>query len=153
MDGDKKLKHFIKQPTYKGGNEAFKNDIYSQLKYPKAAFELKVEGVIFLEYDIDYKGNVIDARVLQGIGHGCDEEACRVLKLLKFDVPATRGVRILFHKKAKIQFKLPQTPALEIPNQVQQVQVNYQYTITPTQPTVEKPNESPAITYQIKLNT
>ncbi len=152
MDGDKKLKHFIKQPVYKGGNQALTKAIYSALKYPKAALEHKTEGIVLVEYDIDYKGNVIDTRVLQGIGHGCDEEACRVVKLLKFDVPTTRGVRLLFHKKIKIQFKLPVATAEVLPPRPQQINVIYRYSVTATQKDAVPPDEKKkSITYHIKL--
>jgi TonB family protein len=147
MDSDKKLKHFIKQPTFPGGNEAFKQAIYGQLRYPQAAFDKKLEGIVFIEYGIDYKGNVTDVRVLQGLGFGCDEEACRVIKTLKFDVPTTRGVRVLFHKKVKVQFKLP--VAAPAPQTVQ-----YTYISTPTlaveTPKANEPKPN-VITYQIKL--
>ncbi|GAB4495232.1 MAG: hypothetical protein OHK0019_23730 [Saprospiraceae bacterium] len=126
MEKDKKKPLFINQPEYPGGPKALTKFIYDNLHYPKEALENGVEGMVIVDYDIDYQGNVTATRVLQGIGHGCDEEACRVVKLLKFDVPKNRGVRVLFHKKARIQFKKPKqkvaAPA--------QLQVNY--TMTPS---------------------
>jgi TonB family protein len=151
MDSDKKLKHFIKQPIFKGGDKAFTQAIYSQLQYPKAAFDKKLEGTVYIEYDIDFKGNVLETRVLKGIGSGCDEEACRVLKTLKFDVPTTRGVRVLFHKKVKVQFKIAAAPPAPAP---QIVQYNYVPT-APSMPAAETKSESPksgTITYQIKIS-
>lgn len=146
MEKDKKKPHFIHQPEFPGGPKALTKFIYEQLQYPKEALESGVEGMVVVDYDIDYQGTVTAARVLQGIGHGCDEEACRVVRLLKFDVPKNRGVRVLFHKKARIQFKkTAQQPAVPAPLQMQ-----LNYTVTASAP-VEKPEEKPATTYHYTI--
>lgn len=127
MEKDKKKPLFIHQPEYPGGPKALTKFIYDNLRYPAEALENGVEGMVVVDYDIDYQGNVTTTRVLQGIGHGCDEEACRVVKLLKFDVPKNRGVKVLFHKKARIQFKKPKQQAAVSA----QLQVNY-IVVTPS---------------------
>src|SRR5690606_180895 len=93
--------------------------ILQNLKYPPAALEEKVEGTVFLRYDIDFKGNVVDVKVLSGIGHGCDEEAVRLVRLLKFEVPKVHKVKVLFHKNIQIHFKMPKQPAMQPANHVQ----------------------------------
>lgn len=106
--------------------------LYGRLRYPKDAFESNIEGTVFLEYDIDYQGNVVAVRVLKGLGHGCDEEAARVVKMLKFDVARNRGIQVLFHQKIRVQFKKPkEIPAKQLPAQVE-MQVSY--TVTPSAP-------------------
>lgn len=147
MEKDKKKTLFIQQPEYKGGPKALTKFIYEELRYPKEALDNGTEGVVVIDYDIDHHGNVTATRVLQGIGHGCDEEACRVVRLLKFDVPKNRGVKVLFHKKARIQFKKPvQQPATAIPGQMQVT-----YTVTSAAPAAEKPEEKPATTYSYTI--
>jgi protein TonB len=94
---EKKPKHFLKQPEYPGGPKAMSKFIYENLRYPKPALEAGKEGVVLVEYDINHEGRVVDTRVLQSIGHGCDEEAERVVRLLKFDVGKNRGVKVVFH--------------------------------------------------------
>ena len=101
MPRERKSKHFIHQPVYPGGQKALTEFIYQHLRYPDTALEVGAEGIVWVEYDIDFKGNVVATRVVQGIGHGCDEEACRVVRLLKFEVEKNRGVHVLFHQKAK----------------------------------------------------
>ena len=145
MEKDKKKPHFIHQPEYPGGPKALTKFLYEQLRYPQTAFEANVEGMVLVDYDIDYQGNVVATRVLQGIGSGCDEEACRVVRLLKFDVPKNRGVRVLFHKKARIQFKKPkQKPATA------QGEMQVSYTITPSSP-AQTPEEKPVTTYSYTI--
>ena len=123
MKKDINSKHFIQQPLYPGGDKAMTEFIYKNLRYPKDAMDNKVEGTVYIEYDIDYKGKVIETRVLQGLGFGCDEEASRVVKLLKFDVGKNRGMKVVFHKKARINFRpvleaiapMPPLPTPELP--------------------------------------
>jgi hypothetical protein len=38
-------------------------------------------------YTVDYKGKVTEAGIIAGIGHGCDEEALRIVRSMQFKVP------------------------------------------------------------------
>lgn len=140
MEKEKKPKHFIQQPEFPGGPKELTKFIYANLRYPPAALEAKIEGVVWIDYDIDYKGNVVETRVLQSVGYGCDEEAARVVRMLKFVVGRNRGVRVLFHKKAQIRFKLPAPAKVQVPvpQNTGGMQVNYVYTTTTPEPE-EKP--------------
>ena len=110
---------FIKKPVYPGGNTAFRKFIKENLKYPKSALDNKVEGTVFVKYTIDHKGKVIETKVLKGIGHGCDAEAERILKLLVFEIPKNpRKLRVTFHQKTQITFKLPKPKAKVTPKPV-----------------------------------
>lgn len=142
---------FIHQPQFKGGPKEMAKFIYSQLRYPPEALEAGLEGTVFVECGIDHKGNVVTTRVLQGLGHGCDEEACRVLMLLKFDVERNRGVHVLFHKKVKVQFAKPkQMPAKQaLPQQPLQVAYTLTTTTEPSKPTEPKPAE---VTYNYTIS-
>jgi TonB family protein len=144
MAKDKKTL-FIHQPQFKGGPKELTKFIYANLRYPKEAVEAGVEGTVFIEYDIDYQGNVVATRVLQGLGHGCDEEACRVVQMMKFDVERNRGVHVLFHQKVKVLFKKPKQSPAQPP--MAQAQMQVAYTVTPSTP-ASKVDEKPAeVTY------
>lgn len=151
MEKDKKKTKFVYQPEYPGGPKALTKFIYENLRYPKAAFEANIEGTVYIEYDIDYQGIVVASRVLKGLGYGCDEEAARIVKLLKFDVARNRGMHVLFHQKLRVQFKKPKQVAVPKPAPAQ-MQVSY--TITPSA-TAKTPEESPkkdsGYSYTIKL--
>ena len=135
MEKQKKAKHFLQQPDYPGGPKELTKFIYENLRYPAEALEAKVEGTVMIEYDIDYKGKVVDTRILQGLGYGCDEEADRVVRLLKFAVGRNRGVKVIFHKKAQIRFKIPAPAKIQPPPpQAPNLQVNYVYTTPATAP-------------------
>jgi len=117
-----KDKHFIKQPWYEGGPKALKQYIGDNLRYPTEALAQKLEGTVTVRFDIDHKGDVVDAKTIgHALGLGCDEEAIRLVKSLKFMVEKPRGLRVVYHKTMQVHFRLPTKPV------AQQVQVQYDY--------------------------
>jgi len=107
MHKEKKDKNFIKKPFYEGGTKAMRIFLKKHMRYPKEAMEAEIEGTVVVKYSIDYRGKVVDARVVSGLGYGCDEEALRLVKKLKYTVPKSRKVKVLFHKDLQIHFRLP----------------------------------------------
>lgn len=133
-------KHFIHKPQYPGGPKAMHAFLKTIQQYPKAALQHKIEGVVRVRCTIDYKGFVTDTKVMTHLGHGCDEEAQRMVRQLKFEVPKNRGVKVLFHKNLNISFKLPKpTTTKVVYNHIHseksqvvnpQTSTTYSYTIT-----------------------
>ena len=80
--------------------------IRQNLRYPEDALQNKVEGTVAVEADIDVFGKVISAKVKHGIGSGCDEEALRLVNLLKFEKKKYKGMHVVFHKTINIHFRL-----------------------------------------------
>ena len=81
--------------------------IGNKMVYPEKAKETGLEGTVLVRYAVNYKGQVVDAKIVSGLGLGCDEEALRLVKLLKFHVNKSYKVRVLFYKKIQIHFNLP----------------------------------------------
>lgn len=105
---ERKDDSFIKKPVYPGGTSAYRKFIKENLKYPKEALKNKTEGTVFLKYTINHKGVVTETKVIKGIGDGCDEEAERIISMLKFEIPkGPRKLRVLFHQKTQITFRIP----------------------------------------------
>jgi len=50
---------------------------------------------------VDEKGNVVNPKIVRGIGGGCDEEALRVIKQAEFRPGTQRG------RPVKVQYTLP----------------------------------------------
>jgi len=139
-----KKKDFIYKAYYEGGIEALVKFIRDNLRYPKEAKDNGIQGVVKLQFDVDYKGKVHHVKVISGLGYGCDEEAIRITELLKYKVPKTYKLKVGFKKKLNIHFKLKKikkkvaAPKSKKPT--------YQYTIT------SKPQESSSgYTYTIKI--
>jgi len=138
MSKERKDNQFIKKPYYEGGITALRKFIKENLKYPKEALAKKIEGTVLVRHDIDHKGKVIGAKVLKGIGHGCDEEATRLIKLLQYEVPkGPKKLKVTFHKDTKINFRLPKEKVRKVeakkPTKIQgnQGKLSISYTVTP----------------------
>lgn len=135
MQKEKKDKHFIKKPHFEGGLNAMRKIIRENLVYPAEALEHKIEGTVVVKYAIDHLGKVIEAKVIAGIGHGCDEEAVRLVHLFRFQVPRNRGIKVRFHKDIHIHFRLPQKK--EKPK-AEATPTTFSYTVTPVPPAPEE---------------
>ena len=126
MKKEKKDKHFIKKPTYEGGLTALREFIRKNMKYPKAALKEKIEGTVFVKYTVGHKGKVISSKVVSSLGHGCDEEAKRLVSLLKFQIPKIRKMRIQYHKSIQIHFRLPKEQVKKVtPKVTAGMKINY----------------------------
>ena len=149
MAKEKKDKNFIKKPVYEGGPKAMKEFVRKNLTYPAEALEKKIEGTVYIKYTIDYRGNVIETKVISSLGHGCDEEAERLVKMLTFKVPKNRGIKVLFHKNIQIHFRLPKTPKKANKN----MQVTYTYSSQKSKKTSneEKKDKSSGYSYTIDI--
>lgn len=131
MKKEKKGQHFIKKPYYEGGMSAMKVFIKQQLSYPKKAKAKKIEGTVYVRYTINYKGKVIDTKIISGIGYGCDEEAVRLVKLLEFNVPRNRNLKAVFHKNLQIHFRLPKEKTPAVKSVAPTSGLQYHYTLSP----------------------
>ncbi len=151
MPKEKKDKNFIKKPIYEGGPRAMKAFIRDNLRYPEAALREKAEGTVVLKYSIDHRGNVADARVISGLGYGCDEEAVRLARMLKFTVPRVRGVKVLFHRDIKIHFRIPKKKGRPAP--AEPPSIRYSYTEEKKAPSTVQPpkKESDGYSYTISF--
>jgi len=58
--------------------------IYSSLKYPEEAIHQNITGKVRLGFIIETSGLISNISILNSIGAGCNEEAIRVLKLIRW---------------------------------------------------------------------
>ncbi|MEM1359675.1 MAG: energy transducer TonB [Bacteroidota bacterium] len=101
----------IAKPVFPGGLKAMKTFVAEHLKYPPSALEAKVQGTVTVRYSLDYRGKVVATKVKKSLGYGCDEEATRVVSLMRFKVPQDRKKKVRIHQDIHIHFNLP--PAKE----------------------------------------
>ena len=152
---DQSKKSFVSRPVYPGGKRAMSKFIKDHLRYPEAARAAGVEGKVRIRYSLDYRGVVVDTRIKSGIGYGCDEEAERVVRLLRFEVPQERKRKVRIHQDLEIQFKLDrkQTSPARPPGGVQSIQYTYQPK-TVAKPAAEVPpaGKKPVRTYHYTIS-
>lgn len=96
-------------PKITGGKKTFAAFLRENLVYPEEALRNGIEGNVHLEYEVDDNGIVTKASVLRGLGFGLDEEALRLIRLLRFEKVKNRGVRLRSSGKTIIPFRLPST--------------------------------------------
>lgn len=89
-------------PEFPGGQEALFAYIGKALKYPEEAVEAGIEGVVYITFVVEADGTITGAKVIRGIGGGCDEEAVRVVGSMPNWKPGKqRG------KAVRVQYNLP----------------------------------------------
>jgi periplasmic protein TonB len=89
-------------PAPVGGEAA----LYKTIDYPDMAKRAKTQGKVYVLVLVNEKGVVDDAKVIKGIGQGCDEEAVSAIKKFKFTPGKNGGVAIKAKLTMAITFKL-----------------------------------------------
>jgi TonB family protein len=87
-------------PAFIGGEKARNRFLAENIRYPKEAINLRIQGTVYVSFIINSDGTVTDVRILRGIGGGCDEEAERVVKMMPNWIPGRQNgkpVRVLFN--------------------------------------------------------
>lgn len=64
----------------KPAEEAFREYIGQNLRYPQIAIDNEISGKVFVQFVIDHKGNVVDIHVIRGADPSLDNEALRLIK-------------------------------------------------------------------------
>lgn len=130
-------KRFLNTPKYPGGSQAFREFISRNLQYPKEAIEKGIQGTVIVGYDVRDTGEVSNLHIIKGLGYGCDEEALRLISLLKFEKVKNRGLRLKMSTKTTIHFRLPgvvityqSSGTKPTENEAARQNENYSYTIT-----------------------
>jgi len=89
-------------PSFPGGEEKMLQYIANNIKYPAVARENNITGRVYVSFVVDKDGKIKDAKVLRGIGGGCDEEALRVVKMMPEWKAGKQNGRAV-----QVQFNLP----------------------------------------------
>ncbi|MGB3081110.1 MAG: energy transducer TonB [Saprospiraceae bacterium] len=156
MKKERKDKDFVKEPYLEGGRAALEAFVKKELRYPKEALAAKIEGTVSVRYTVDYKGNVTEAGIISPLGHGCDEEALRIVKSLKFKVPNDGKIKSKFTRKLHIHFRLPGSPAVlpatkNVAVTPEGTSLSYQYQVVPTPTKPNVPLVKKSSSYEINI--
>jgi TonB family protein len=63
-----------------GGRDEFQKYLDEQKKYPQQAIDQKAEGKVTIQFTVKPDGQLVDFKVVKGIGFGCEEEVIRLIK-------------------------------------------------------------------------
>lgn len=61
-----------------------RDSVMAQLKFPSTAKMNGIRGKVYVEGLLDKDGTLHDLKIAKGLGYGCDEEALRLAKMLRF---------------------------------------------------------------------
>ena len=86
-------------PELIGGLESLQESI----SYPEFARRAGLEGRVILQFIVNTDGSVSDAKVVRGIGGGCDEAALEAITNARFTPGLQRG------RPVRVRFALPVT--------------------------------------------
>lgn len=87
-----------------GGQLAIVTAIQKAVKYPSLALRNGVEGKVFVSFTVNPKGDVIDVKIVKGLGSGLDEETLRAIKTLPKFIPGKQNGR-----EVSVSFTVPVT--------------------------------------------
>ena len=76
--------------------------IYTNIRYPPDARENGIEGTVVVRFIVDKTGHILEPEIIRSIAEDCDQEALRVVKLMRKWVPGE-----LDGKPVSCRFKLP----------------------------------------------
>jgi TonB family protein len=77
---DKVFDFVAEKPEFQGGANALFEYLGKSISYPEEARKNKVEGRVIIKFVVRKDGSISDAKIVRGIGGGCDEEALRVVE-------------------------------------------------------------------------
>jgi len=77
-----------------------------KIKYPELARKAGIEGKVYVQFVVNKHGNVENAKVVRGIGGGCDKEALKVVRKAHFKPGMQRGRPVNVRYSLPIVFKL-----------------------------------------------
>ncbi|MGF7075212.1 TonB family protein [Mucilaginibacter sp. R-33] len=89
-------------PEFPGGLEAFGKFLATNIKYPAAAREKKIQGRVIITFVVERDGSLSNQRVVRGITGDLDDEALRVMKLSPQWKPGMQGNRTV-----RVQYSVP----------------------------------------------
>lgn len=143
-----KKRKFLHFPQFPGGKDEIKRYIALNLIYPEEAIRLKISGTVHLSAEVDDNGAVTDVRIEKGLGHGCDEEAVRLVSGLHYGGVTNRGLRLRVRHRFRILFDLAEyMKGKETPRKTTEVSRGIVYTYK----SEEESDRSKKYTWQIPV--
>lgn len=97
-----------KMPQYPGGQDALDAYLKANLKYPKTAVQMKIEGRVIFNVVVEPDGEISKVMLFRGIYRYCDEEAFYLIKKMPKWIPGLKdGKPVAMQTMIAIPFKLP----------------------------------------------
>jgi len=108
VENNEILVHVAEPATFQGDYYGF---LRKNMVYPSKAVDDNIQGKVYLEFTVEKDGSITDLKVIKPLGHGCDEEAMRVIRMTsgKWSIPKNNGVAVRYKKSLAVVFQLART--------------------------------------------
>lgn len=94
-------------PQYRGGTKAMKKLFQDSVSLPEEVLKKGLSARISVTYMIDTCGSISHVQVSESAGSSLDEEAVRLISMLKSWIPATlNGNKINYYQSQPIVFRI-----------------------------------------------
>lgn len=94
-------------PLFPGGDAALMRYLSLNIKYPTAARETGITGIVYVTFVIETDGSISSIGVLRSVAGGCTEEAVRVVSEMPDWTPGKqRGKPVRVRMNLPVKFKL-----------------------------------------------
>ena len=94
-------------PVFQGGEEALRNYIIKEVKYPEDAKKAGIQGKVFVTFVVDKTGKVTNTQIGRGVSPSIDQEAIRVVNNMPDWIPGKHdGVNVAVQYTIPINFAL-----------------------------------------------
>jgi TonB family protein len=96
-----------RNPSFPGGFNAMLRFLGGNLTYPVEAQRAKIQGTVFVQFQVTKTGEIKNVKLLRGISKPCDDEALRVVDIMPKWTPALKeGVPVDMDFAIPIKFML-----------------------------------------------
>jgi len=93
---------YIIMPAFRGGIEALREFIETEIDYPEKAYRNGHEGVVFVRFTVDEAGEIINPTIIRGDREDFNEEALRIITSSPTWIPGR-----IDDKPSQIEVSLP----------------------------------------------
>jgi len=97
----------VQDAQFAGGRQQISDYFSQHLRYPENAAVRHIEGTVVVVFTVDAEGYVRQAKIRSGLGHGCDQEALRLVQAMPRWEPATiNGRPVACGKTVRVDFRM-----------------------------------------------
>lgn len=106
--GQEQILSWVAQmPDFVGGHEKLQEFFARHIRFPQEAMLNNIEGKVWISFVVHKDGSLSDFKVIKSLGHGCDDEAMRVAKMMPKWIPGkANGEPKTVQRKVPIDFIL-----------------------------------------------
>lgn len=94
------------KPDFRGKATNFTDFLLKNLVYPEAAIHQNISGMVEMFFVVEPSGRVSNVKIEKNVGAGCDQEALRLIKLIRWKPGIKDGRAVRTSMKLSITFNL-----------------------------------------------